>query len=530
MIKKKGMIWLAAFIVGWGFDFFYWGHPLGISFSLHIFVALSALLLAAHQENKQPAAQSLWLLPPLVLFSILTFVRQGPLTRVLNHLMTLGLGALFLLSFRGGQWPRYRLLEYILGGMKLILNTFLLPFQHLILGNENTSDPDREKETSPGTSPWKSTLPYLRGLLLAVPVLALFAALFSEADPIFAEGLQDILAYLHLEKFPEYITRLVLILVWTFFTAGLILHGLLKSTDEHLVGEGGTWPPRFLGFKEAAIVLGSVNLLFFSFVTVQFRYFFGGEDNISIQGYTYAEYARRGFGELLAVAVISLLLFMILSAVTRRKTKKENVAFTALTVSLTLFVGIILLSSFYRLRLYESAYGFTRLRTYAHLSILWIGILFGALLVLEVLHKWRYFTLAGILAVIGFTLSLNAINVDAFITRQNFERASKGQELDTSYLYGLSNDAVPAMVRYVDKEWVSKENKREIKASLACRAALLREKPASWHGFLWSRHRARQALHHNEPLWEEMDTFLDNNLWYVLLKGERKHCNALAGH
>ena len=55
-------------------------------------------------------------------------------------------------------------------------------------------------------------------------------------------------------------------------------------------------------------MLTGVALLFAAFVLVQFRYFFGGAQNIGLQGFTFAEYARRGYGELMAVAFLSLLL------------------------------------------------------------------------------------------------------------------------------------------------------------------------------------------------------------------------------
>ncbi len=42
---------------------------------------------------------------------------------------------------------------------------------------------------------------------------------------------------------------------------------------------------------------------------LQFTYLFGGTDNINVEGFTYSEYAVRGFFELVAVAVISLILF-----------------------------------------------------------------------------------------------------------------------------------------------------------------------------------------------------------------------------
>ena len=48
-----------------------------------------------------------------------------------------------------------------------------------------------------------------------------------------------------------------------------------------------------------------VNLLFLVFVWIQFVYLFGGQANISAEGYTYAEYARRGFFDAPPAAGIS---------------------------------------------------------------------------------------------------------------------------------------------------------------------------------------------------------------------------------
>lgn len=522
MIRKKQTLWLAALLVGWGFDFFYWDKPLGISFFLHIVIAIAALLFVSREEEKQPARRSLWLLIPLLLFSVLTFIRQEPFTRVLNHGSTLILGMVFLLTFRGGRWPQYRLVEYILGWVKLLFNMVILPFRLLIDNTEKEQEESEEPEKEKAR--WKNSLPFLRGLLIAIPVLAVFAALFASADPIFADRLQAVIEYLHLEKIPEYIARGVLIMIWTFLVSGLMLSGLLKSKDETLIGDENAWPPRFLGSTEASIILGSVNLLFFSFVLIQFRYFFGGESNISLEGFTYAEYARRGFGELLAVALISLLLFMVMSAITRRRSRRETIIFTSLTVTLTLLVGIIIISSMFRLRLYETAYGFTRLRTYAHICILWIGVLFTGVLILEIFHKWRYFTLAAAMAILGFVLTLNAINVDAFIARQNFLRAADEQRLDTNYLNRLSNDAVATLIRFADSPWLTSEQQRDVKISLACRAGRLNAQNVSWRGFLWSRFSARQALNAHQDRWDAFRVRHISDTWYIHEDGIRERC------
>ena len=140
--------------------------------------------------------------------------------------------------------------------------------------------------------------------------------------------------------------------------------------------------PPFLGFTEATVVLGAVNLLFISFVFIQFQYFFGGQTNISVEGYTYAEYARKGFGELVAVAFFSLLLFLRLSAVVKRENVIQRWTLSGLGLLLVALVGVMLYSAFQRLVLYEAAYGFTRLRAYTHVFMIWLGVLLAILVVL----------------------------------------------------------------------------------------------------------------------------------------------------
>jgi hypothetical protein len=67
--------------------------------------------------------------------------------------------------------------------------------------------------------------------------------------------------------------------------------------------------------------------LFSAFTVIQFAYFFGGQDNISVEGFTYAEYARRGFFELLAVSVMTLALVLTLDWITVRRNKSHHQIF-----------------------------------------------------------------------------------------------------------------------------------------------------------------------------------------------------------
>ena len=179
---------------------------------------------------------------------------------------------------------------------------------------------------------------------------------------------------------PEYIFRLVYILILAYALAGAFLHAAQKS-DEKV--EEKTWVSPFLGFTEAAIVLGSLTVLFMVFVVIQFQYFFGGQANISIEGYTFSEYARKGFGELVAVAFFSLLLLLGLGNITHRQTETQRRVFSGFGAVLVGLVIVMLVSAYQRLVLYETAYGFSRLRTYTHVFMIWLGLLLVGVVLLK---------------------------------------------------------------------------------------------------------------------------------------------------
>jgi hypothetical protein len=168
------------------------------------------------------------------------------------------------------------------------------------------------------------------------------------------------------------------------------------------------------------------------------------------------------------VAFFSLLLILVASSLTRRETEAQRRVFSGLGIGIVGLVLVMLVSAFQRLLLYEAAYGFSRLRTYTHIFILWLALLLVAVVVLEILHRERMFALAALLAVLGFVLSLGLMNVDGFIVRQNVERAIQGEIFDASYLTGLSSDSVPALADLYQVRSLPDFIKEGLGAALAC--------------------------------------------------------------
>ena len=293
MIKRLSYLGLAAVLAAWALDFFFWGKIPGISFALYVALCLGLGLILTWREDLLPARKSVWLLLPVAVFGVMTFIRKEPFTLTINYLLTLSVMALLTMTFLGGRWLHYSGSDYVVGMGKLIGSA--LARQIITFRAKRRVDADKD-EDSPSTL--KHSIPVLRGILLTVPILVIFAALLAAADPVFSLRLERISALFRIEKIPEYIFRTSYIAIFAYLFAGIYLHVLTSSQDRQLIGFEKPWLKPFLGFTEAAIVIFGVNVLFATFVVIQFRYFFGGQANILEEGFTYAEYARRGFGEL----------------------------------------------------------------------------------------------------------------------------------------------------------------------------------------------------------------------------------------
>ncbi|GAB4505076.1 MAG: hypothetical protein Fur0043_20710 [Anaerolineales bacterium] len=530
MKSNPTRFWWSMIALGWALDFLFWRQRLGVNFALYALLCLVTGFLLLRSDGHRPA-RSVWLLIPLIVFfAALTFLRQEPMTAFLAVVMTLFLMSIAAASYLGGRWTSYSLLDYLgkflqlLGSMAFRPLTFHVEARE-VLAKREQAEAEPRSGTRRGTS---QTWAIVRGLLLALPILAIFTALLASADLVFSQRVEAFLELFDLKKLPQYIFRLGYILIAAYLLAGVFLHAATRSQDEKLAGQDKAMLPPFLGFTEAVIVLGSVALLFAAFVVVQFQYFFGGQANIHIEGYTYSEYARRGFGELILVAFFSLLLILGASSVTRREKETQRRIFSGLEVGIVGLVLVMLVSAFQRLVLYETAYGFSRLRTYPHIFMVWLGLLLVATAALEIVRRERAFALAAVLASLGFAVSLGVMNVDGFIVRQNVNRALVSEEIDADYLMQLSDDAVPALATAYRTQPLSASVKEGIGAALACYAARHRTDapPASWRSFHLARWNADRIL---ADLRAELQAYeMEGDEWsrkVIAPSGEEYFCN-----
>jgi hypothetical protein len=506
------MLVLVGLLIAWSFDLLFWEQPFGISYLIIVLLLLSGGVLLTWQQG---GWQALLRTPPaslvLVLLALacagMTFLRKEPMSDFLGVALSLSGLALLSITWLGGGWWKYSVGDYFLNGLHWFFSLVTGPFglaEQLRAGKDAT-DGEAGAAAAPGKNSGRAGFfALLRGLLLALPVVFLLGSLLAAADPIFAREMEGLLSFVSFDRLAETLFRIGIILAGAYILVGVFLYAILKSPDEKIRQDDKPLAPAFLGWVEASTLLGCVVLLFGFFVIIQFRYFFGGQSNINLSGFTYAEYARRGFGELVAVAFLSLLLFLVLSVLTRRTELRSQRLFSFLGVTLVALVGVILVSAFQRLQLYEAVYGFTRLRTYTHVFIIWLGLLLAATVALEVARRLRFFPLAAVLFAFGFGLSLGLLNVDGWIVQQNVDHAARGGALDTNTLVRLSTDAVPALFKSYTNESLPQTVRQDLGIVLACQSELMElPQPGDpWQGFHLSSYRAAQWFSAYAPLLE----------------------------
>jgi hypothetical protein len=474
-----------AFGLGLAYELLFDGPVPGISIPLWIGLCVAGLLLTARIEGARLSLQGA-IGPVVVLGLALVFpFRLEPLTIGLTVVLGLLALTIWVDTLLPGDLLRF-------GWVDLLRSMLVTPLLMLIRPWAVLGDAWHRSVREDG---WRRpTFSILRGLLLALPILAVFTALLASADIVFGDYVKEVLAWLDIERLLDLLSRTVVVLFVSIVSLGALAVGLQTRRDRRRSGEDRPLVSPFLGYTETTVVLLLMDLLFAAFVAIQFAYLFGGEANISLRGYTYAEYARRGFGELVFTAALSLGLIYILAQITRRQSARQVRGFNLLSGLQVGLLGVVLVSAFRRLVLYEAAYGFTRLRTYTHVAIGWIGVALLVFVVLLLADRLRRFAPAAFLGAVGFALTLALVNVDAFIVARNSQRFAETEKLDVSYLLQLTDDAVPGLAALTDT--VAPDDRQLLLRDLSCRYSRLRRWQATqpWPSAHASRLRALETL------------------------------------
>ncbi len=405
--------------------------PWGVNVPLWVltFVALAIALVA--RNSLDITQESRWFAVPLLFFAALFVWRDSNTLAVINGFAVIVSLSLVAVRSSSERMAIYGISDYLYRGIQAFLFAFagILPTA--------IRDVQWRELRGGGYTP---LFPVLRGLAISAPLLLIFGALFVAADAVFEDILSNLFDFDLAEIFGHFIL---------FGFVAWISAGLLHAA---VTGENLPQPPErpaflSLGIVEIGVVLGLLNALFLAFVLVQARYFFGGASRVlGPNGLTYAEYARRGFFELVTVTALVIPILLISHWLLRPEKPCHTTIFQVLAGTLVGLLLVVMAAALQRMRLYTAEFGLTELRLYTTAFMFWmLAVLIW--FILTVLRNRRdRFAFGALLTGFLAIAILNVINPDALIVRTNIARYESGERFDALYLAYLSADAVPALV------------------------------------------------------------------------------------
>lgn len=282
------------------------------------------------------------------------------------------------------------------------------------------------------------------GAVMALPALVVLGALLMSADPVFERVIRDTFR-IDIELLVQH---LVFAAAIAWLSAGYLRAFLVSDVD---VTDRLSLPRPALAAAEVSVALWILNLLFLGFLAVQLRYLFGGAGLVEVTpGLSYAEYARRGFFELVAATALVVPILLLADWAAAPDTPRSGALLRATMLLLVVLLLGVIASAAYRMKLYQDAYGLTEPRLYVSMIIVWLTAVLGWLALTVLRGRRERFAFGSIIAGLACIAALHVLNPHAVIARVNLDRAAAGAEYDGEYLRQLSADAVPAMLARLD--------------------------------------------------------------------------------
>ena len=312
----------------------------------------------------------------------------------------------------------------------------------------------------------KGILAVLVGILIILPLITAVVNLLMSADWAFENFIGRFYDLLNFDTIITYIGQFIFGIPVAFYLYGLIYGNAKGRYDDKITSSSVDGAAKIMKIAPRLTIysaLTAFNAIYLLFFVVQAAYFFSAFNGTLPETFTYAEYARRGFFELCAVAGINLLVLTISHLTIKREAGEEPKALRLATVTISVFTVLLIVTALSKMGMYINAYGLTLLRVFT--SFFMILLLFTFLVIC--IRQFIRFNSARIiiLGVVTMLMVLFYSNVDGNIAKYNIERYEAGTliTLDIDAFYELSAAAVPHVYEFYLK---TDENNRELRQKL----------------------------------------------------------------
>ena len=271
---------------------------------------------------------------------------------------------------------------------------------------------------------------FFLGLALCVPVLAIVIPLLISADAAFS-GLMGMLPEFDFFEFlPTVIFGIMMGCV--VYTRGTAMVYASKKTLPEKAKRG-------MSAITVNTVFIAVAAVYLAYLASQLAYFVGGFAGILPEGYSTAEYARRGFFEMATLSGINLgLIALGLGLI---KDEKAPTSTKVLCVFIGLVTLFLIAAASAKMFLYIGAYGLTPLRVLTQVVMLFLAVTTVVIMVWLFIPKLPYMKVVILAALLIGAVTFWA-DIDTVVANYNVDAYLSGK-LETVDTWFLFNDIGP---------------------------------------------------------------------------------------
>lgn len=411
----------------------FWGKNIGLSMLLLIVPFIYFLINLLEFRNQIKYKKSKILIIPIVLLSSTYFIFNNLFFNTLNLIVIPALIILMVIEFMEKSLNIdkfcWRFMELVIEPLTYIEETMKNYKEDIFLKFKMKTNDKKESNV-------------VKGLLITIPIVLIIIVLLASADEIFGkifiEMLNTFVNFIGKFELSTIILKLALIAVLFIYSSSFFYHILLKYKPE----DEEIKECKYTENTTIKMILGTLNIVYVLFCFIQIHSLFMGKGDVI----NYSQYARKGFFQLMIVSFINLVVILI------AKKHEKNKFINVMSLIMIFETFIILLSSAYRMHLYESAYGYTRLRLLVYVALLTETILLIPTII-YVIDKKINLQKVYIGIIISMYLIVNFSNIDNIIAKNNVDRYFQTGVFDLEYIKKETDtDAIKQLIRIRDSK------------------------------------------------------------------------------
>lgn len=430
----------ALFLSIWATILFF-GKNVGLSVILFIVPFIYILLNILEKKKKVKYKRAKILILPIILLASTYFIFNNSLLNKLNLIIIPVLILILIIELLEKDLKLYPKIERII---EIIFN----PISYLDITMKKCQDDVISKLNVKEKSNKNSN--FVKAILITIPIVFVVVLLLSTADDVFGEIFINIFRNISL-FFSNFnlggiIGRLIVIVCLFIYFAAFFDNIVSRYNDKTEMSENNL---NLNDNTTVKLLLGVLDFVYVIFCFIQIKALFM---KVDIEDYSY--YARKGFFQLMVVSIINFVIILIAKNYEKSKKSKYVNLMSIIMIACTF---IILLSAAYRMRMYESAYGYTLLRLLVYVALFTESILLIPTIIYVIdkpinLVK-SYFTITLVIYV-----CLNFVNLDNVIMKNNVDRYFVISSIDLPYLRkNTGTDGIEQISRILEVEATNQE-------------------------------------------------------------------------